>query len=191
MARSATIDKFRKVFFEDFNEMDLSAQEAEQLRRIRAVYTLQLDNPMVSSKEIVSMLGSQFGIKSIPQAYRDIAQTNALLGSVPNSAKQWTRYMVTETLKGVITRADFIIENSLDDDVIIRAMDSKTKAADKLAKYARLDQADPDPVPYEDIVGMKTEFTTDPAVMGIEMDDPQSFVEKVKKQYVEFEEVEK
>lgn len=191
MARSATIDKFRKVFFEDFNELDLSAQEAEQLKRIRAVYTLQLSNPMVSSKEIVSMLSSQFGVKSIAQAYRDIAHTNALLGSVPNSAKQWTRYMVTETLKSVITRADSIIDNSLDDDLIVRAMDSKTKAADKLAKYARLDQADPDPVPYEDIVGMKTEFTTDPAVMDIEMADPQAFVDKIKKQYVEFEEVAK
>lgn len=186
MARDATIVKFRGVLFEDMDELTLSEAEREQLARIRAVYTLQLAKPTTPNTELVALLRDR-GVKSVSHAYRIIAQTSILLGSVPNASKQWTRYVVVEALKSAIARADQIIEESDDDEVVIKAIDAKTKAADKLAKYARLDKSDPEPIPYEEIVPLATEFLTDPSIMGVQVDDPIGLVERVTKKYVDFE----
>lgn len=201
MARDATIVKFRGVLFDDVGEMNLTEQEKEQLARIRAVYTLQLANPTIPNTELVALLKG-LGVKSVSHAYRIIAQTSILLGSVPNASKQWTRYMVVEALKQAIARADQVIAESevisgsednevvKDNELIIKAIEAKTKAADKLAKYARLDKSDPEPIPYEEIVPLATEFLTDPSVMGVHIDDPIGLVERTLKKYTDFEVVE-
>lgn len=209
MARDATIVKFRGVLFEDMDELTLSEAEREQLARIRAVYTLQLAKPTTPNTELVALLRDR-GVKSVSHAYRIIAQTSILLGSVPNASKQWTRYVVVEALKSAIERADRIIDsaaveddNEIDDtcegdalgkfvrtctsEVVIKAIEAKIKAADKLAKYARLDKSDPEPIPYEEIVPLATEFLTDPSIMGVQVDDPVGLVERVTKKYVDFE----
>lgn len=189
MARNSTIDKFRGVIFDDCDEMALTDAERSQLLHIRAVYTLQLSRPTVDNKDIIKMLGSQFGIKNLSQAYRIIAQTHLLLGSVPNASKQWIRYMVVEALKNVIEHADRMIADSIDESVIVKALDAKTKAADKLAKYACLNVVEPDAIPYDDIVDMKTEFVTDPSVKGLKVADPYGMVERLKKKYTDYTEV--
>lgn len=189
MARDVTIAKFKGVLFNDVDEITLTDAERSQLLRIRAIYTMQLSNPTIANNDVVVMLQREFGVGSLSQAYRDIAQTHALLGSVPNASKQWIRYMVVEALKQSVACADSLIENSDDDAVIVKAIEAKIKAADKLAKYTRLDKADPDAIPYEDIVPIQTEFTTDPSVMGVKIDDPHGLVERVKKKYLDFQEL--
>lgn len=149
------------------------------------------------------MLRSEFDI-SLSQAYRDIASTQTLLGSVPNASKQWIRYMVVEALKDVMARADTILETFsgdsdgdigallVDNDSIIKALEVKVKAADKLAKYARLNMEDVDPLPFDEIVPQPIEYCNDPSILtGKVIDDPVAYVERIKKKYIdiEFEEV--
>lgn len=209
MPKPSTIDKFRKAIFDDSAELVLTESESNQLRRIRAIYTMQLNRPNITNREIVSMLKSEHNITSLSQAYRDIAQTQALLGSVPNASKQWIRYTVVESLKSVIEHADKIIENSmsvesengvefyavLNPEVIVRALEAKTKAVDKLAKYSRLGESDPDPIPYEEIVPLPIEFTMDSEIVtGVKVENPEELVRRVKKKFIEdvdYEEIER
>lgn len=200
MSKPATLEKYRKLIFEDFGDIALSPAEEYQLKRIRAVYTLQLDRPSVLNKELVSMLRSEFDV-SLSQAYRDIANTQTLLGSVPNASKQWIRYMVVEALKDVMARVDVILAAYLDgesdamltdNDSITKALEVKVKAADKLAKYARLNIADTDPLPFDEIVPQPIEYCNEPSILtGKVIDDPVAYVEKIKKKYIdaEFEEI--
>lgn len=198
MAKPVTLEKFRKSIFEDFDDMMLSEVERFQLRRIRTVYTVQLDNPSISNTEIVKLLMNQHGI-SLSQSYRDIADTHLLLGSVPNASKQWVRYMVVETLKSVIDGASKLIESFTVDgelligndekDIIIKAMNAKTKAAKELAKYTRLDQVDPEMLPFDEIVPVNVDYFNDPSILtGVEVDNPIEAVDKVLKKYIDFEE---
>lgn len=198
MAKPVTLEKFRKSIFEDFDDMMLSEVERFQLRRIRTVYTVQLDNPSISNTEIVKLLMNQHGI-SLSQSYRDIADTHLLLGSVPNASKQWVRYMVVETLKSVIDGASKLIESFTVDgelligndekDIIINAMNAKTKAAKELAKYTRLDQVDPEMLPFDEIVPVNVDYFNDPSILtGVEVDNPIEAVDKVLKKYIDFEE---
>lgn len=198
MAKPVTLEKFRKSIFEDFDDMMLSEVERFQLRRIRTVYTVQLDNPSISNTEIVKLLMNQHGI-SLSQSYRDIADTHLLLGSVPNASKQWVRYMVVETLKSVIDGASKLIDSFTVDgelligndgkDIIIKAMNAKTKAAKELAKYTRLDQVDPEMLPFDEIVPVNVDYFNDPSILtGVEVDNPIEAVDKVLKKYIDFEE---
>lgn len=198
MAKPVTLEKFRKSIFEDFDDMMLTDGERFQLRRIRTVYTVQLDNPSISNTEIVKLLMSQHGI-SLSQSYRDIADTHLLLGSVPNASKQWVRYMVVETLKSVIDGASKLIESFTVDgelligndekDIIINAMNAKTKAAKELAKYTRLDQVDPEMLPFDEIVPVNVDYFNDPSILtGVEVENPIEAVDKVLKKYIDFEE---
>lgn len=199
MAKPVTLEKFRKSIFEDFDDMMLTDGERFQLRRIRTIYTVQLDNPSISNAEIVKLLMNEYGI-SLSQSYRDIADTHLLLGSVPNASKQWVRYMVVESLKSVIDGATKLIESFTSDDgellagndekdIIIKAMNAKTKAAKELAKYTRLDQVDPEMLPFDEIVPVNVDYFNDPSILtGVEVDNPIEAVDKVLKKYIDFEE---
>lgn len=204
MGRDATIVKFRDYIFEDADNVSLTPLEHKQLLRLRSVVTLQLERPSTSNTEIVAMLTNMHGV-SVSQAYRDIASTHLLLGSVPNASKQWIRYMTVETLKGVIENAEAVIqsqrvpEDQLSDntyvyynsEIVLEALAVKTKAADKLAKYARLDQSDPDPIPFEEIVPLNIDYVNDPSILtGVQVDDPKAAVKKVLDKYANYEEVE-
>lgn len=179
MPKPATIEKFHAALFEGVDTVVLTPSERDQLQRIRAIFTMQLDKPYISNKEIATMLCTNFGINSMSQAYRDIARTQQLLGSVSNSNKVWIRYLVTEGLKSLINRA--IEEGDLE---------TEQRAYATLAKCYRLNMEDPDPIPYEDIVPQQIDYVNDPSILtGVPVDDPRAMVERIKRKYIDFEEV--
>lgn len=184
MAKPATIDKFREQLWDDIDTIDCTPCERQQLLRYRGIFTQKLDNPAISNKNLAKYLETEHGIKSLAQAYRDIAQADVLLGSVRSSEKAWIRYLVVEKLKEAIDKAD------TDGDLF-----NMISAIDKLAKYSRLDKEDQEALPYDEIVPRPIEFVNDPSVLGLpKVENPKAVIERVKRKYniiadVEYEEV--
>lgn len=182
MPKDSTLDLYRERLFDDIDQLqDLTITQRDQILRYRAIFTLKLEHPYVSNKNVAAMLEQEFGIKSISQAYRDIGAVERLLGNVRSSEKQFIRYLVVETLKEAI-------ETARDNDEVKEMI----AAADKLGKYARLDQEDQDPLPYEEIVPLPIEYVNDPEIMGrsVPPGGVKAFIERVKKKYIEAEDIE-
>ena len=157
MNKQADIDKFTDVLFRDFDDGGLTMHEKEMLRRYRTIFTISLDNPSIQDSEVRDYLMNEYGI-SYPQAYRDIMNSRMILGNVQNAKKEWVRYIVNETLKKAIGEAEALGA---------KGIKLKIMAADKLAKYNRLDKEDSLEIPWEEIIPQSIEPTTDPTVLGI------------------------
>lgn len=155
MSRESALDRFRNVLFKDAKESDLTKREYQQLIRYRDAFTQSLDNPLMRDTELRDYLMSNYNI-SESQAYRDLANMRILLGNVRNAAKEWIRYMVIEGLKKQYNKADTA---------------NKTKEAimalDKLGKYNRLDKDDVDELPFDKVIPVDWETTTDISVLGV------------------------
>jgi hypothetical protein len=158
MSRKPNLDKFHDVLFKDFDEQKhLNLSEQKQLMRFRAAFTMSLENPSIPDTVLRDYLIEEFGI-STTQAYADIGNVRILLGNVRNAGKEWVRYLVNETLKKAIEDA-----RALGSKGIVLAI----MAADKLGKYNRLDREDAETLPWEEIVPVPIEPTSDPTVLGI------------------------
>lgn len=181
MSKSNIIDKYREQLFNDSTAIEMTPNEALQLKRYRAVFSFRLDTPTVSNKELATFLQTEFGI-SQSQAYRDIANTEQIFGSIVNAQKEWTRYLVVETLKEAITlaRAEGDIKEMI-------------RAATSLGVVSRLDKEDAQRLPYDEIVPSDIEYANDPSLVGgKKVDNPRALIDKVLKKYiddVDFEEV--
>lgn len=185
MPKQSTLEKYQDKLFADFETLEATALEQQQILRYRRIFTARLASPWQPNRELVEMLHEEFGI-SPAQAYRDIAQMEVLLGKIRNAEKSWMRYTVIETCKEAIELAR--MKNN---------MKTMVAAAATLGKYCRLDQEDAQPLPYEDIVPQPVEFVNDPQLLGLpKVDNPRAVVERAKKKYlgameVEYQEVER
>ena len=181
MPKPSTIEKFRDHLFDDADTLVLTDQERDQLMRYRAIFTLKLEKPHITNREVAEFLKNSFGITSIAQAYRDISTTEMMLGKIRSSEKQWIRYLVVEKLKDALALAE---EKGKLKEMIM--------AADKLAKYTRLDQEEQDPIPWEEIIPAPVEYLNDPKILGLPepREGARAFVEKIKRKYIDLPETE-
>lgn len=162
--------------FEDISELkDFTATEKAQLKRYRSAFTILLENPSTSDRKLVEYLINEFGI-SDTQAYRDVANIKVFLPSVRNAGKQWSRYLVEEELKQVITEAKELAQGDPNGEEGHEPLsiaqqgyllEIRTKALDKLGKYTRLDKEDELGINWEDIVPIPIEPTNDVSVLKV------------------------
>lgn len=179
MSRANVLDRFRDVMFKAADETGLSANEQKQLIRYRDAFSQCLDNPMLRDVEMRDYLMTTYNI-SDSQAYRDLGNIRVLLGNVRNASKEWIRYMVIEGLKKQYEYADRL---------------GKTKEAimalDKLAKYNRLDKEDLDELPYDKVIPINWEATTDISVLGVKpMQNKEEEILRLYKKYIDDIEIE-
>lgn len=176
MPTESTLEKFKDRLFDDLDSIDCTPAERRRLKIYRFLFTSKLEKPYVTNAELAENLAEYFGVTSTGQAYRYISHIELLVGNVRASEKQWIRYLVVEALKEAIKLA-----KAKDD---IKAMVS---AADKLGKYTRLDQEDPEPIEW-DIKPQAVEFINDPTILNLpKVSNPKEVVEKAKKRYMEAE----
>lgn len=176
MARTSNLDKFKKVMFDDITDLtDFTSTEKSQLKRYRSAFTILLENPSTSDRKLVEYLITEFNI-SDTQAYRDVASIKVFLPSVRNAGKQWSRYLVEEELKQVITEAKELAKGDSNGDeekdplsIAQKGylLEIRTKALDKLGKYTRLDKEDELGINWEDIVPIPIEPTNDVSVLKV------------------------
>ena len=129
--------------------------ELEVKRMYEDVFAKWLDDPGMLDKDMVQHLENEYG-RSKTQAYRDIASVKFALGNVKNATKEWSRFMVIETLKDALKQA----KNKKDYYGMIMA-------ADKLGKYTKLDKDEAEEIPWDQIVPPSFEPTDDITVLGL------------------------
>ena len=129
-----TLQKISDHLFEGSDKLmkNFSEHEIKILERLKSGFTVWLDKPEMTDKQIREYMEDTFGIEK-SQAYRDINALKVLLGNVRNATKEWQRYTIIEMLKKAFALAE------INKDAKAMAM-----AADKIGKYTNLDKEDPD-----------------------------------------------
>ncbi|MBL7971284.1 MAG: hypothetical protein JNL03_07170 [Prolixibacteraceae bacterium] len=177
MSRKCNLDKFRDVLFSDISEdKTLLPVERDQLKRYRAAFHLSLENPSMPDKKLRDFLMNEFGIEQ-SQAYRDIGNIRILLGNVRNAGKEWVRYLVNETLKEAITKANGAGTKKLKELIA---------AAGMLGKYNRLDKEDALEIPWDEIIVQDIEPTSDPTVLSGKVKPLKNKEEEIRKMYEKY-----
>lgn len=189
MGRNTNLEKFRKVLFEDFDEITgLSPTELNQLTRIRSIFSISLENPSTPDLYLRDYLKSEFDI-SDTQAYRDIGNMRVLLPNVQHAAKAWHQYLVNEELKQVIGICKLHGAKYLKEWIY---------ATDKYAKYNKLHKDDAMQLPWEEIKPQSIEPTNDVTILGVKpLENKEEEIKKMYEKYkgdieiddIEFEEV--
>ncbi len=160
----------------------LTPKQTELLRRYEAAFTIWLDKPWMSDKEIRNFLMHKYCISS-SQAYQDIKNLQFLFGKVRNASKEWYRYMANELVKEALSGLEI---KDLDGEAISDAQESdlyildrtyvrnkvmlataKIAAAEALVKINRLNKIDADPFDWDQLKLPEFEPTNDPVEAGI------------------------
>jgi len=162
MNRKSKLEKYKDYLFEDLDEIsvlmkipNLSLAERNLILRFRFAFTRLLETPSLQDKKLRDDLMNEFDI-SESQAYRDIADIKIFLPNFKAAGKEWIRYVVNEELKEAIQDAK--------EDGKLR---ERIEAIKALGKYNKLDQDDGEELPWDAIVPVEIEPTTDPSVLGI------------------------
>jgi hypothetical protein len=185
MSRKNNLDKFQEIMFADLKDIDfLSEVERAQVLRYRFAFTESLENPSIADNLLRDMLMENFKI-SMSQAYRDISNIKIILPNIRNAGKEWIRYVVNEELKEAIKACKDAGDEKLKERIM---------AIDKLAKYNKLDQDDAEELPWDDIIPVPIEPTSDPTVLKIKpLENKEEEIRKMYEKYlgeIEIEEVE-
>ena len=179
MARQDTLGLIHDNLFR--KDDSLTPKQKELLQRYEAAFTIWLDRPWMSDKEIRNFLTKRFGI-SLSQAYQDIKNLQFLFGKVRNASKEWYRYMANELIKEAIGELE---DTDGDTDCVKSAVllaGAKIAAAEALVKINRLNKLDADPFDWEQLKLPEFEPTNDPVEAGILIGTTRSdLAERIKK----------
>lgn len=187
MARQDTLGLIHDNLFR--KDDSLTPKQKELLQRYEAAFTIWLDRPWMSDKEIRNFLTARFGI-SLSQAYQDIKNLQFLFGKVRNASKEWYRYMANELIKEAIGELE---DTDGDRDCVKSAVllaGAKIAAAEALVKINRLNKLDADPFDWDQLKLPEFEPTNDPVEAGILTGTTRSdLAEKIKKLEEKYSEV--
>jgi hypothetical protein len=172
-------DKIQKSLFSDTDEhLDgLSAHDLEIRKRYMSAFTVWLENPTYTDKQIANHLKVAFKIEN-SQAYRDIGNLRIMLGNVRNAGKEWHRFTVIQMAKDAYALA-------------VKQHDAKAMAvaAGVYGKYTRCDQIEADQMPWDSIIPPDFEPSPDITILGFKRDpNVEKKREKLRKKYMQFTE---
>jgi len=188
MNKKTRLEKFKDYLFEDIDEIsvlmkipNLSIAERNLILRFRFAFSRLLESPSLQDKKLRDDLMNEFKI-SETQAYRDIADIKLFLPNFKAAGKEWIRYMVNEELKQAIQDAK--------DSEQLR---ERIEAIKALGRYNKLDKDDAEQIPWDEIVPVEIEPTSDPSVLGIKIipnidDEVKKLYEKYKAE-IEIEDI--
>lgn len=158
MGLPALIDTAQEYLFADLEKMIASgipAVTAQHIVRLRDIYNHWLTFPSKKDREIVMYIQQHGGVGK-SQAYDDLKIVKALLGNFQKTTQDYHRYRFIEMVRRAYDKAEAIGD--------ARAM---VAAADKYAKYTRLNKDDERENRYAKIQRQPFKFTDDPTVIGI------------------------
>ena len=169
MAKETLFDKIQvSLFSDDSSALEkLSEHDLVIRKRFMAAFTVWLENPTYTDKQLVNFLMREFSIET-SQAYRDISKLRVMLGNVRNAGKEWHRYTIIEMCKETYNMAK-------------KKGDPKamSMATDKLGKYTRCDQLEAEEMPWGSIIPPDLETSTDPTILGF-VADPEAEKKRLK-----------
>ena len=178
MGRMSKLDHIHDKLFLDDSE-SLTPLEQKMVLRYNAAFTIWLDKPTLTERQIVTHLVKNYDIGRT-QAIQDVKNIKYLLGNVNNAAKEWQRYKVIYMIDEAYRIA------KLQEDPKAMAM-----LIDKLGKYTNLDKEDAREKPWEEILPQPFEPTSDPTVIGIKpIPNLREKMDRMKKKYLEMIDIE-
>jgi hypothetical protein len=128
--------------------------------RYRGIISKWLSEPMLSDSMMVKFIMQNFDICE-NQAYKDISRIKILIGNVENASKDFQRYRATEMiLKG------YELASTALSQLEIKQAQIMIKAGEALGRIYMLDKNEIQRIPWEDIIPMELEPTTDISVIG-------------------------
>ncbi len=157
MGRTTTLEVCRKHLHSEPDE--IPAAYKEKILRLRVGYSFWYEFPTKTEPDIRDHLMKEFGCAK-STAYEDLQIIKILLGDVKNPGKEWIRFQVNAMLDAAYKMAE-------------KQEDPKAMAiaAGNKAKYNRLDVADTETIPFDQIVPQQFEPTDDPTSLGL-LKDP-------------------
>jgi len=135
-------------------------REQEIIIRFRAAFTKWLSEPHLRDTQMINYLVQQYGI-SERQAYRDLPQIKSLIGNVHVAGKEFQRHRATEMiLKG------YEVAKDAESHFEVKQAMAMIRAGEALVKVHKLYKEDLDNLPFEDIIPLELEPSTDISVIG-------------------------
>ncbi len=147
------------LFDEQGEKVIFDTREQDVVIRFRAAFTKWISEPHLRDVQMLNFLQG-FGI-SERQAYRDLPLIKALVGNITVAAKEFQRHRANEMiLKG------FEIARDAESNLEIKQALAMIRAGEALVKVHKLDKNDLDIRPFDDIVPLELEPSTDVSVIG-------------------------
>lgn len=175
MAQHNTLEICRVHLFDDkpkLLELGLPEMIVDRIIRLRSAYTLWLEFPRKKDAEIRDHL-MKFGVNK-SAAYDDIAVLKLLLGDMTETSKAFHRF-----------KFNSMIQNAYDLAERKKSPRDMVAAADKYAKYNKLDKEDAFKIPWDEIIPQPFEPTSDPTVIGIKpIPNIREKIRKLKEKYL-------
>jgi hypothetical protein len=156
------IEKMHFHLFDDKNGEDVVFDKREQdmVMRFRGAFTKWLSEPHLRDTQMINFLETEFGI-SERQAYRDLPMVKSLIGNVTMAGKEFQRHRANEMiLKG------YEIAKDAESNMEVKQAMAMIRAGEALVKVHKLDKNDLDVRPFDDIIPMELEPSTDVSVIG-------------------------
>jgi hypothetical protein len=180
MPKSNFLQKAEDYFFRNKDGANLTPDEIEKIRRFEFVFTDWLDKPELSEPDIVTLIINQFGL-SRAQAYREMYEIRLILGSVNVAAKEFQRYRANQMInKGYqkVAEAKTKLEVEIGKGMILggRAM----------ADVNRLNKLDPEELPFDKIIPLSFEPSSDVSLLKQRNITPKSIQDRFKELDAEF-----
>lgn len=162
MSKKSRLEKYKDYLFEDLDEIAilmkipyLSVADRNLILRFRFAFSRLLESPSLQDRKLRDDLMNEYKI-SESQAYKDIADIKIFLPNIKAAGKEWYRYVVNEELKEAISDAK---ESG--------QLRERVEAIKAMGKYNRLDQDDGQEMPWDEIIPVSIEPTTDPSVLNV------------------------
>lgn len=152
--------------------------EQDVVMRYRAAFTKWLAEPFLRDNEMINYLKTTFDIKEA-QAYRDLARIKSLLGNITVAGKEFQRHRATEMiLKG------YDMASTAESNLEVKQAIAMIRAAEALVKVHKLDKEEMERIPWEDIIPLELEPTTDISVIGRKrIDNLEELQRKLRQKY--------
>lgn len=162
----------------DEQEMAFDKNEQDMVVRYRGAITKWLSEPNLRDVDIINFMVNLFEIKK-SQAYYDLSRIKILIGNVQNPGKEFQRYRATEMILSGYNRAA-----DADSHLEVKQAMAMIRAGEALAKVHMLDKNELDNVPWEDIIPIELEPTTDVSVLGRKkIDNIEELQRKMREKY--------
>lgn len=173
--RLNSLELIQESLFDSNRKKELTPKQQEQLTRYQSAFVMWLDKPLMKDSEIRDYLVNNFEISN-RQAYYDIKNLKYLIGNVKEGSKEYYRHLANEILQDARTE----IDNAKDKFELEKAK-AKVKVARAMVDVNRLNQNDPEPMPWDELMPQSFEPTTDPTTIGLKDMPRKELKAKIKK----------
>lgn len=174
------LEKCNKYLFVDQSDLPVHFDKDEQdmILRYRDAYTHWLAHPEKNDTEMIYYLTDILDV-SKSTAYRDLARIKLLIGNVKSVSIEFHRhtanYMIREGYKMAVD-AKTVLE--------VKQAEAMIRAGQALVKVNKLDKDVSEQIPWENIIPLDLEPSTDVSVIGRKpIADLEKVMAKLRKKY--------